>query len=161
MQVGAEDFREAVSRLANAVAIVTTLAHDGTRRGITATSVCSLSLHPPLLIVCLDRNLASYPDFARCRNFGVNVLRADHVPLARLFATRGAAKFEGPLLRPSEFGLPSLPDALVRVICSAHDRRDFGDHSILVGLVEHLAMTPGEPVVYFARRYHRLVPYTP
>lgn len=161
MPVPADDFRRSTRLLASAVTIVTTLAGQDSPRGITATAVCPLSWEPPLLLVCLDRSSASYADFAGCANFTVNVLRPEHVPLAQRFAVHGADKFAGTELAPHEFDLPALPDALLRLVCTTHARHDIGDHSILVGRVDHLAANDGEPVVYYARQYRRLALDTP
>jgi flavin reductase ActVB len=109
-----------------------------------------------LLIVCIDRAIASHPDFAGCIGFTVNVLGTEHVPLAQRFATRGGNKFGAPSLYPDELGLPALSDALVRAACTMYARHDIGDHTILIGMVEHTAIGSGEPVVYFTRRYHSL-----
>src|SRR5579871_3611193 len=105
MPITPDEFRRCTRQLASAVSIVTTATDDGQPRGITATAVCPLSWQPPLVLVCIDRSLASYPAFEACKVFSINVLRAEHVSLARRFATRGADKFAAPELTRQEFDL--------------------------------------------------------
>ncbi|HEU4403098.1 MAG TPA: flavin reductase family protein, partial [Candidatus Polarisedimenticolia bacterium] len=87
MAVPAEEFRRALRRWASGVSIVTTRSAEGIH-GITVSSFCSLSLDPPLILICIDRKTASHPLIARERCFGVNILRADQAPLSDLAAGR-------------------------------------------------------------------------
>ncbi len=135
---GASDFRAAMRQLASGVTIVTS-GSGPRRRGITATAVCSLSATPPALIVCMNKNSDCHQTVLSCGWFGVNVLAAEHEPLAQRFAgrgqVRGAARFlEGEWTELSS-GAPVLRGAVATFDCVLHESLDGGTHSILVGQV--------------------------
>jgi flavin reductase ActVB len=152
--VTADRFRDALACFPAGVTVVTTLDAAGRRRGFTASSFCSVSLDPPLVLVCPARSADSFTAFARCRAFTVNVLRAQQADVARTFATRGADKFRtGRWSDTGHAGLPALDDALCTLDCAVYDRHDAGDHVILVGEVRAAVVREGEPLVHFARSF--------
>jgi flavin reductase ActVB len=144
-----------MSRLSAHVSIVTAYDRAGQPRGFTASSVCSLSLDPPLILVCIALTSPSHDVIVRADTFVVNVLRESHEDLAAKFATSGADRFGG-----AEFvhdpHAPHLPDALSSLTCSVHATYPGGDHTIVVGRVERVTTSSGEPLVYFDRRFCRL-----
>ncbi|WP_225448511.1 flavin reductase family protein [Streptacidiphilus sp. P02-A3a] len=152
----APEFRTALARFPSGVTAVTTLDREGRPYGFTASSFCSVSLDPPLVLVCLARTAESYPVFAGCDRFGVSVLRPRHRELARLLATRGADKFGGGWAVPTASGIPVVPDALCVLDCTVHDRYTAGDHIILIGEVRTARVGPGEPLVSYGHALHRL-----
>lgn len=91
--VAPEEFRAAMARFPSGVVVVTTRCQDGTPRGFTASSFCSVSLEPPMVLVCLANSADSAWSFARCDRFAVSVLTPVHQPLALRFATKGSDKF--------------------------------------------------------------------
>ncbi|MEV5880372.1 flavin reductase family protein [Streptomyces sp. NPDC052101] len=152
MSVRPAEFREALARLAAHVSIVTGYDRDGRPRGFTASAVCSLSADPPLILVCIARKAPSHEVFIRSSSFAVNVLRDSHQYLAERFATAGVDRFAGADFVTGPHA-PHLPDALCTLTCSTYETHPGGDHSILVGRVEQVTTSNGEPLVYFHRRF--------
>lgn len=150
-------FRQALSRFASGVTIVTTSDPEGNRYGFTASAFSSLSLDPPLILVCLATSAESHPVFADARRFIVNVLRPEHESLALRFAKKGIDKFEDGEFRPGAGeGLPVLDSALFNLKCRVHERYEGGDHTILVGAVDFAYVHDGEPMLLYDRRFHHL-----
>ncbi|CAL9418308.1 MULTISPECIES: flavin reductase family protein [Streptomyces] len=146
-------FTHAMAQVPAPVTVVTTVTPEGRRHGFTASSFCSLSADPPLILVCLAKTASSHEAFLRTAHFMVNLLGADHHGIAQRFATPDRDKFaDGPMLT-SELGLPGLPDATVRLACAVHSILDGGDHSILIGQVEQAAVLEQPPLVYHNRQY--------
>jgi flavin reductase ActVB len=155
-RVSPEDFRAAMARCAAGVVVVTTLGEDGMPRGFTASSFCSVSMHPPLILVCLANSADSYPAFTSCEHFAVSVLGPEHRPLAQQFATKGADKFASDGLSLTPGGLPAAAGALVELDCETHARHLAGDHTILIGRVSGVRLGEGTPMVYYDRSFRHL-----
>lgn len=150
-------FRDAMASFPSGVTIVTTTDPDGRWWGFTATSFCSVSMDPPLVLVCLAATAECHAVFAAARSWVVHVLHPDHADLAIRFATRGADKFADAQFRTDDRGLPVLENACVTLTCSLHARHPAGDHTILLGRVEHTRVNEAErPTVYFRRSFHTL-----
>jgi flavin reductase ActVB len=150
-------FREAMKRFASGVTIVTTVDADGIWKGFTASAFCSLSLDPPLVLVCQARTSASYEAFVRCDRFLVNILGQEHEQLALRFARSGGEKFADAGFEAAVgSGLPLLPDALAVVGCDVRDRYDGGDHDIYVGSVFSCRVREGAPMLHFDSRFWTL-----
>ncbi|MFD3523534.1 flavin reductase family protein [Streptomyces sp. NPDC058653] len=146
-----------MARFAAGVVIVTTREDDGTPRGFTASSFCSVSQDPPLVLVCLSTAADSHEAFLGCTELAVSVLRDEQRALAGLFATRGADKFAAGGFAPSPGGLPVAVGALVTLECAVRDRHPAGDHTILVAEVRGVRLEEGSPMVYYGRAFHGLV----
>ncbi|SDW60145.1 NADH-FMN oxidoreductase RutF, flavin reductase (DIM6/NTAB) family [Amycolatopsis xylanica] len=151
-----EEFKEAMAALAGGVCVVTAVDSEGAPRGFAATSVTSVSMRPPMLLVCQSKSSGSYPVFANCEHLTVNVLAADQHELAGLFSTPGADRFTGTGFVPGPEGTPVHPDALASVECRLRETVDAGDHSVLMAEVLSVRTCPGEPLIYHDRRYQRL-----
>jgi len=149
-------FRDAMASFPSGVTIVTTVDPDGTWWGFTATSFCSVSLDPPLVLVCLAKTAQCYVAFERADRWRVHILGLDHADLALRFATRGADKFGGAGFIADEDREPVLPAAAATLHCSMFQTYSCGDHTVLVGQVRHTALTDTPPAVYFDRRFHTL-----
>jgi flavin reductase ActVB len=153
------DYRAAMARFATGVTIVTTADDDGRWWGFTASSFSSLSVEPPLILVCIARNARCHAVFTSQPAFRVSVLGPEHEQLAARFATKGADKFAGDDFRAAADGLPALPDALVSLRCRTAQLVEGGDHTILIARVEDAGVRPGgRPVVHADRRYWELIP---
>lgn len=149
-----DGFIAAMKRFASGVTIVTTVDDDGGWKGFTASAFCSLSLDPPLVLVCQARTSSSYEAFTRCDRFLVNILGEEHQELALGFARSGGDKFAGGNWVPGRVsGLPLLPDALAVVGCEVHARYDGGDHDIYVGRVYSVRVRDGAPMLHFDSRF--------
>jgi flavin reductase ActVB len=149
-------FRDAMSSFPTGATIVTTSDAAGGWWGFTASSFCSVSLDPPLVLTCLARTAQCFPAFAGADRWNVHVLQHRHAEMAVRFATRGADKFDGAGFRPDAHGLPVLADVSVSLRCAAHSKVEAGDHLVLIGRVEEVATGDEMPFVYFRRRFHSL-----
>ena len=149
-------FRRTMSQLVTGVTVVTARATGGRAVGMTASSVTSLSLDPPMLLVCVGRDSEIHDVLLEAERFGVNVLAAEQVELARRFADR-----ERQLLAESEVvsspgGAPLVPRSLARIECRRRGHLDGGDHTIVTGTLEWSEVTEGRPLCYFGGRYAEL-----
>jgi len=154
----AREFRNALGCFATGIAIMTTRDADGRYVGITVNSFSSVSLDPPLVSFCLDRNANSLKPFLDAAHFSVNVLAEGQEPLSAAFARSSAGdKFSGVAFEISETGCPLLADCLSHLECAREAVHDAGDHLIVIGRVIRLAQRPeGKPLLYFRGRYARL-----
>ena len=140
---------------ATGVAVVTT-EYEGVACGMSVNSLTSVSLDPPLLLVCLMRD-ARTTEAVRGRGaFTINLLGCRQEPLADHFAARGGARFEGFALHRTPGGLPCIPGRLGRLDCALDTVHEGGDHLILVGRVMHCEPGDGIPLIFFRGRYHEL-----
>ncbi|AZQ72779.1 MULTISPECIES: flavin reductase family protein [Streptomyces] len=151
-------FRAALSRWASGVTVVTTTDADGRNHGFTASAFSSVSLDPALVLVCLDNRANCFEAFDKSEGFVIHLLAQGQEGLAGKFASKGADKFAGTDVRLSERGLPLLPGALARLECRTERRIPGGDHLILIGEVHHADAGDGEPLVYYQRGFHELIP---
>jgi len=145
--------RDAFGCFATGVTIVTTRQADGTPRGFTANSFTSVSLDPPLLLVCVAKSAHSCPVFAAAPHFAVNILAEDQKDLSGLFASRAADKFELSEWRAGVAGMPVFDASLAHFVCSRERVVDAGDHIVLLGRVIGHATGPGQPLGYFRGTY--------
>lgn len=151
------DFREALSRFASGVTVVTTIDGDERQWGFTANAFCSLSIDPPLVLVCLDESAECYQTFMNAERFMINILPTYHEQLALRFAKKGTDKFVGGGFLADQTGLPILQDAIGTLRCAAHARLDGGDHIILIGRVEEAEhRDDAPPLLYFRGGFHEL-----
>lgn len=156
--VDALDFRDAMARFAAGVTVVTTVDAEGRLVGFTASAFSSLSLTPPLVLVCLDKRADSWDTFMQAQQFTISILAAGQGDIAMRFATKGIDKFDGAAMVAGDVtGLPLIQNALVHLECRMYDRPDAGDHTILVGEVLRAATYGDEPLLHFNRNFGRFV----
>jgi flavin reductase ActVB len=154
--IDAADFREAMSSVVAPVTIVTARNGQGEPFGFTASAVVSLSLDPPLLLVCVDRGSSSHDPLVAATQFCVNVMGTDGMELARRFGSHRGDKFDDVVTEDSPTGTPSLPVALARIFCGVHGLREGGDHTIVLGRVLSFRRRPEEPLAWWGRSFRRL-----
>jgi flavin reductase (DIM6/NTAB) family NADH-FMN oxidoreductase RutF len=150
----AQSYREAVGHFTTGVAVVTTL-HRGLRYGVTASAVSSLSLDPPMLLVCLNRRLATRDALVAARHFAVNVLREDQADLATTFATRAPDKFAGVDVVEGSHGVPLIAGALAHLQCTVVDPVDAATHTVFLAEVHDALVGAGGPLAYFRGSFGR------
>jgi len=149
-------YRHLVGGFPVGVTIVTTLDESGAPHGFTASSFTSVSLSPPLVLVCLDVSADCYPAFAATNAMAINILAADQGDLAIRFATRGADKFAAlPVQAGASTSSPLLDGATTHIECTMHARVPMGDHVILVGEVVGGERTDRDPILHFNRKFGR------
>lgn len=148
------DFRGALGQFATGVTVVTTLATDGRKVGMTANSFTSVSMEPPLVLWCPSKRAPSLTDFEESTHFAINVLAGDQHVLSRQFATPSADKFAGAETSEGIAGVPLLEGAVATFQCRTVSRHDAGDHVIYVGEVEKYENPGGVPLVFQGGKYH-------
>ncbi len=156
MGISPDEFRHVLSHFASGVTVVTTWDADGRPTGLTASAFTSVSLEPPLILICVDHKAQSYPALRANSRFAVNILAAEHEAVSRRFAVTSADKFDAVAYRPGPLGLPLLPEALAHLECRTVHVYPAGDHTIFVGEVEAARARDGEPLLYFRGDYTRL-----
>lgn len=156
MPIDRTDLRRVMGNFATGVAVITTRDVDGKPYGLTANALCSVSLAPPLLLICVDKSAESHPAFERSQRFAINILGFEHEEISRRFAVSGGDKFVDVPHRTGATGVPVLEDVLAVVECRVVAAHDAGDHTIYVGEVEHLEGSEGNPLLFFRGKYRRL-----
>ncbi len=151
-------FREALAHFASGVTIVAARGPAGLA-GFTATGFTSVSLSPPLILVCVNKTASAYDGVIGADLFGVSVLREDQRWVAEQFATSGIDCFEGvPVRLGAAASVPLIEGALAQLECRPHARHDAGDHTLLVGHVLSAVTVTGRPLVHFARNFGAFAP---
>jgi flavin reductase (DIM6/NTAB) family NADH-FMN oxidoreductase RutF len=150
------DFRRALGQFASGVTVVTTRDSAGRPYGLTVSSFCSVSLEPPLVLVCIDHRSEAHDGFEASQLFGVSVLAEGQEEWSRRFAEGGPAKFAGATLGGGHHGVALVPGALAHLECRVVSAHEAGDHTIYVGEVLALSVQPGRPLLYHARGYCRV-----
>lgn len=153
MPVSENEFRDALSRFASGVSVVTTSDAAGRNHGITVSAFCSVSLDPPLVLICIEKITASHYAFLESNAFIVNILAADQQDLSEQFAAPAADKFGDREFEAGIDGIPRLKAALASIECRVFAAHEGGDHTIFLGSVEAVLARDGEPLVYFRSEY--------
>lgn len=156
MPIDDATFKLAMSHFASGVTIVTT-EHDGKRYGMTVASFASLSLRPPLVLVCIEKAVQTHDAIAGAGKFGVSILGANQADVSSRFASKREDKFEGMDIRRGNNGAPLISGALTTLECNVNQHLPGGDHSIFVGEVTDCHTTEGAPLVYFRSGYREIV----
>jgi flavin reductase (DIM6/NTAB) family NADH-FMN oxidoreductase RutF len=142
---------------ATGITVVTGCTESGTPVGLTANSFTSVSLDPPLLLVCIANSAGSAPVLREADHFGVNVLQVSQQPTSNRFAGKGEDRFAATPWSAGESGVPLLDGSLVSFECRRHAIHEGGDHFILVGEVLRAQFEPRrDPLLYFRGKYRRL-----
>jgi flavin reductase (DIM6/NTAB) family NADH-FMN oxidoreductase RutF len=148
-------FKLAMSHFASGVTIVTT-EHEGKMYGMTVASFASLSLHPPLVLVCIEKSVKTHDAIAGAKAFAVSILEAGQGDLSNRFASRIEDKFSGVNMVRGMMELPLIAGALTTLECRVHDQLPGGDHSIFVGEVINAQTREGAPLLYFRSGYRAI-----
>lgn len=157
MPVNPDDFRAALSRFPSGITVVTSIDSSGVPHGITVSAFCSVSLEPPLVLVCVERTTGSHNALLETGVFVVNFLAAGQDVVSETFSLTQIDKFESVRTREGIGGTPVLEDSLVALECRLRDSFDGGDHTIFVGEVEDVTVRNGHPLVYFHGQYRDLL----
>ncbi|MGM1064495.1 flavin reductase family protein [Saccharothrix sp. Mg75] len=153
MPVGPAEFTAALAKVPAPVAVVTTVDEQGKRWGFTGSAFCSVSLDPPLVLVCLAKSASTHAAFRTADRYLVNVLGRHQADVALRFARSGSDRFAAEDAVSCELGLPGLLTASARLACTAHQSIDAGDHTILVGLVQAAYRADHVPLTYWDRSF--------
>src|SRR5271165_2924937 len=152
-----QEFRAALGRFTSGVTVITVETPSGDVHGMTASSFCSVSLQPPLVLVCIDHLAETYLHLRERGRFGVSILKDEHEALSEFFAdperNPDAARRLDIHYKQMKSGIPVLTDALASLDCSVVQAHAAGDHTIFVGEVKEVSLSEGFPLLYFRGRY--------
>ena len=152
-------FRETLGHYPTGVAVVTAIAPDGNPVGMVVGTFSSVSMDPPLIAFYPMSNSRSFAALRTATAFCINVLASDQEAFCRRFATAGENKFDGVEWRPAPLGSPILDGAVSWVECTFEDVREAGDHFIVLGRVQDLAVERSTlPLLFFQGGYGRFSP---
>jgi flavin reductase (DIM6/NTAB) family NADH-FMN oxidoreductase RutF len=162
--LSADTFRSVIGRFASGITIVTAVDSDGADHGMTATAFASVSLVPPLVLVCVDQSATMHAVLQRATHFSVSILAEEQEELSRRFGSgepqRGGIpesdRFNGVGYTRGVGGAVLLNDALAHIECRVHDRHEAGDHMIVVGEVESAIAHDARPLLYYRSGYTQL-----
>lgn len=152
MAVGPDELKAALRKFATGVTIVT-VECDGELHGMTANAFASVSLDPPLVLVCLERSTRTHGLVTRAGSFAVNVLSSQQEHVASAFAVHGVKSFDGLGPRRGVVGAPLLAGALAWIECEVAEVFTAGDHDVVLGTVVACDARAGPPLLYFDRAY--------
>jgi flavin reductase (DIM6/NTAB) family NADH-FMN oxidoreductase RutF len=155
MAVDQAEFRLAMGHFAAGVTVVTS-KFEGANAGITVTAFTSLSLDPPLVLVCIDKRARMHPRLPVGGNMAVNMLSQDQELVSRAFASSKADPFAQFGHHDGATGAPILQDAMCAVECNIVQHADGGDHTIVIGQVVATHVREGKPLLYFRGGYAQL-----
>jgi flavin reductase (DIM6/NTAB) family NADH-FMN oxidoreductase RutF len=150
------EFRQLLGRFATGVVVITVVDHEGRLHGMTANSLASVSLEPPLVSVCVDRRAELHPVIVVSDRFVVNVLATNQEALSRRFADPHDDRFDGVGYQVSPEGGILLDGALAHIECRVHAMHEAGDHTIVIGRVVAGSAGDGRPLLYFRGGYAAL-----
>lgn len=154
--ISSDLFKQSMRLLAGGVCIVAT-SSDGEWHGLTMTAVCSLTMNPPSLIACVNRDAGAHGIMSTTRRVSVNVLSHDHMDLAELFSSpriKGPERFDDRKWIGMASGLPALIDALAVLDCEVVQETAVGQHSVFFCEVKSARLQPDrKPLVHFNREY--------
>ncbi len=149
-------FRAVLGRFASGITVVTARDAQGTPHGMTISAFSSLSLDPPLVLVCVGNDATMAPVMANTETFAVNVLSDSQEALSRRFAGKIDDRFAGVGYTDGELGDPVLDDVLASLQCRVVARHPAGDHVIVIGRVEQGAARDAKPLLYYRGGYAQL-----
>lgn len=156
MPIEKNELRQVMGHFATGVTVITTRSGAGELHGLTANAFSSLSLAPPLVLICVDKKAESYPCFDESKVFTINVLADEQESLSRKFAVSGGDKFQGVAYRLGANGAPILQGTLAHIECQVANSCDGGDHTIYIGEVQEAETREGKPLLFFRGGYRSI-----
>ncbi len=157
MSLDPDSFRAVLGRFATGVTVVTTKdSANDIDHGMTVSAFSSLSLHPPLIIVCIDKNASMHGSLTTETPFVVNILSHEQEALARRFAEVSSKRFDGIGYSRSKNDIAILDDCLAHLECVTRSVIDGGDHSIIIGEVTDAKTCDTKPLLYYRGGYAQL-----
>lgn len=153
MPVTSDEFREALAKFASGVTVVTTSDASGELFGLTVSAFCSVSLEPPLILVCIEKTTRCHDAFRDAGRFVVNILGEDQKDVSERFASQATDKFSGTMYGLNTRGIPVLEGSIAIIECRLSSSYEGGDHTIFVAEVENAAAADNGPLVYFNSEY--------
>lgn len=153
MGVSPDDFKSALRNFAAGVTIVTSVDGQGLPSGATVSAFASVSVEPPMVLVCLNGGSRTAAALRQSGVYNVHILGRAQVELAQRFAADNGEKFPGSVFEPGTTGAPALPGCTVRLDCELVSETPGGTHGIFLGLVRHVVCADLEPLIYANRTF--------
>lgn len=155
-RISESEYRRVLGHLPTGVTVLSAFCEDGAPTGMAANSVTSVSLDPPMILVCPARASATWPVIRAAGQFCVNFMASHHAELSVRFARKGVDRFAGVAWHARPAG-PALDDAIAWLQCEIYDERDAGDHTVVIATVTEIDTSGGgAPLVFFKGRYGTL-----
>jgi flavin reductase (DIM6/NTAB) family NADH-FMN oxidoreductase RutF len=160
MSVTSAEFRQALGCFATGVTVIT-VDFEGQVQGMTANAFASVSLDPPLVLVCVDHRARTHAHLHAKKRFGVNVLAEDQQNISEYYARAAqdhghAERDAGARFDRTAHGTPVLNGALAYLECRLHTAQDAGDHTIFIAEVEEVVVRDGDPLLYYRAQYRNI-----
>ncbi|MEV0466607.1 flavin reductase family protein [Nocardia tengchongensis] len=156
--VDSSAMRRTMGKFATGVAVITTEV-DGVPHGMTVNSLTSVSLDPPLLLVCFNHGARSAEAVSAAGRFAVNILSSRQQAIALRFAQRGEDHFAGLGLEYDGHRVPVVPHALAHLDCDVDRIIEAGDHTVVFGAVQDVCSRDGEALGFFRGNFSSIVPH--
>lgn len=147
------EFRRCCAQFATGVAIGCVRLPDGSLHGLTINSFTSVSLEPPLVLICIGLDSGVLDHFRAAGCFGLSFLREEQRDLSQKFAERGIDRFAGVVWRTGQNGVPLIQGSLADLECRIKNSVTAGDHEVLLAEVERVSVHGGRPLLYFNSGY--------
>ncbi|MED1949020.1 flavin reductase family protein [Brevibacillus centrosporus] len=154
MNLDRDTFRHVVGHFTSGVTIITT-RQDETNWGITASAFSSVSLEPPMVLVCVNKNTGTCHAISKAKTFGVNILQEKQGELARKFAQPQTDKFQGTDFAYGELGVPLIEDVLAHFECYVVEEVTGGTHSVFLAEVRRAQAYEKAPLAYYRGKFGR------
>ena len=154
-EVDKRQLRTLLGQFATGVTVVSTVAENGQKVGMTANSFTSVSLDPPLILWNIAKTASNVNDFCRCEHFAINILNEQQHQASNHFAKSAADKFSDVGSVGEILGVPVLSDALAVLVCRTYQLIEAGDHFIILGQIEHCQHNHGKPLLFHNGKYHQ------
>jgi flavin reductase (DIM6/NTAB) family NADH-FMN oxidoreductase RutF len=149
-------FRQACGQFATGVAVATASDQSGAPHGLTINSFTSVSMTPPMVLICIDYRAQVLQVFLKASHYAVNILSHSQQDISNRFAYRAEDRFSGVAWQRGETGAPLIEGALAAMECATRRVMEGGDHTILLAEVVAVHAEGGDPLLYFNSRYHRI-----
>lgn len=157
MTLDPDTFRSVLGRFASGVTVVTARDANGRDVGMTVSAFCSVSLVPPLVLICIDHTASSHAPLLDTSHFAVNILSADQEAISRRFASiDDAMRFDGVGYSRGASGAALLDDSLAHIECRRVAEYPAGDHTVVIGEVEAAVAHSASPLLYYRGGYAQL-----
>lgn len=156
MSVSQSAFRAVLGRFATGVTVVTARDRRGRDIGMTVSAFASVSLDPPMVLMCIDHSASVYNTLSKAPQFTANILSEGQEAIARRFAESAGNRFEGIGYERGQNGIAVLLDVLGHIECQVVHRHEAGDHDIIIGSVEVAVANEGKPLLYYRGGYAQM-----
>ena len=151
-----QQFRRIFGKFASGITVLTVRDVRGHSHGMTANSFTSVSMTPPLVLICVDHRARILEHLRTGQNFGINILSASQKHLSEKFAGSSRDRFAGVDWYPGRTGVPLLADVLATIECAREQVVTAGDHDVVIGKVLFADCHDGEPLVFYSSQYRAL-----